>query len=60
MAWYNDLEVLTQVDTKDEALRTANAYLTYYGARTKIIDVSWDLNDHCFVWEVQLPSSVDG
>jgi hypothetical protein len=51
-AWYKDLEVLTKSETKDEALTTANAYLKYYGARTQITDVSWDLEDRCFLWEV--------
>lgn len=51
-AWYGDLEVLTQLETKDEALRTANAYLRYYGAKTQITDVGWDLEDRCFTWKV--------
>jgi hypothetical protein len=51
-AWYTDLEKLTTADTKDEALQTANAYLKYYGARTKITDVGWDLENRCFTWEV--------
>lgn len=51
-AWYKDLEVLTQAQTKESALSTANAYLKYYGSRVRVSDVSWDFDNRCFLWHI--------
>jgi len=51
-AWYNDLEVLTEAETKESALSTANAYLKYYGSRVRVSDIDWDSENRCFLWHI--------
>lgn len=51
-AWYNDLQVLVDAPSKLEAIRSAQAYLKYYGAKTHITDIGWDLTHRCFKWEI--------
>jgi hypothetical protein len=51
-AWYTDLQVLVEAPSKLEAMQAAQAYLKYYGARTHITDIGWDLTHKCFKWEI--------
>lgn len=51
--WINDLEAMTEVDNKDEAIKAANAILIWFNIDIRVVDVDWEYDDRCFLWKVK-------
>lgn len=51
--WRDDLT--TQLNKK-QLIIGSNSILYYFGSTVLILDVDWDAEQNCFLWEVQLPN----
>lgn len=51
--WYDDLQ--TVYNDKSRLLAGARSIIEYFNSPIKIQGVDWDSEEHCLVWNVQLP-----
>ncbi len=49
--WYNDLQEVKD-NGKAQLLEAANGILSYWNVELRVVDVEWDDDCSCFIWNV--------